>query len=142
MKHIIPTLILSVLCTTAARAQPPGDPAQHLEQLATMIGMTDQQKVQARKIHEEFAPRARPLHEQLKKQHDEIEAILDSGHADPADVGRRVIAAWQTHKQLRALHEQVLGKIRTLLTPEQRTKLDKLVKDHEDMHGGMDHFGP
>ena len=145
MKHIITILSVTTLLTglggAAALADPPGDPAQHLDHLAQALGLSEQQKASARKIHDEVAPRAKPLHEQARRQHQEIEALLDSGNPDPADVGRRVIAVWTTHKQLRALHEQTLNRIRTLLTADQKARLDRMIKEH-GMHGpGMHPFG-
>lgn len=54
----------------------------------------------------------------------------------------------QARPQLRAIHEEAMTKakavidgsltqIRPLLTPEQQTKLDAIVKAHEDMHNAM-----
>jgi len=54
----------------------------------------------------------------------------------------------QARPQLRAIHEEAMTKaktvidgsltqIRPLLTPEQQTKLDGIVKAHEDMHNAM-----
>jgi Spy/CpxP family protein refolding chaperone len=54
----------------------------------------------------------------------------------------------QAKPQLRAIHEEAMTKakaiieaslaqIRPLLTPEQQTKLDALIKAHEDMHNAM-----
>ena len=54
----------------------------------------------------------------------------------------------QAKPQLRAIHEEAMTKakavieaslaqIRPLLTPEQQTKLDALMKAHEDLHNAM-----
>jgi len=54
----------------------------------------------------------------------------------------------QARPQLRSIHEEAMTKaktvidasltqIRPLLTPEQQTKLDAIVKAHEDMHSAM-----
>jgi len=54
----------------------------------------------------------------------------------------------QAKPQLRAIHEEAMTKakavidasltqIRPLLTPEQQTKLDAVVKAHQDMHNAM-----
>jgi Spy/CpxP family protein refolding chaperone len=54
----------------------------------------------------------------------------------------------QAKPQLRAIHEEAMTKaksivdaslaqIRPLLTPEQQTKLDAIVKAHQDMHNAM-----
>ena len=54
----------------------------------------------------------------------------------------------QARPQLRAIHEEAMNKakavidasltqIRPLLTPEQQTKLDAIVKAHQDMHNAM-----
>jgi Spy/CpxP family protein refolding chaperone len=114
------------------------DQAEHMAKLATALGLSDQQKAAARKLHEQTAAKAGPLREQARLQHDEIEAMLDSGSADPAELGHRLIEMHATHKKLEALHAQNFASFRAQLNAEQRGKLDKL---HQS-HGGPAGHGP
>jgi Spy/CpxP family protein refolding chaperone len=114
------------------------DQAEHMAKLATALGLSDQQKAAARKLHEQTAAKAGPLREQARLQHDEIEAMLDSGSADPAELGHRLIEMHATHKKLEALHAQNFASFRAQLSAEQRGKLDKL---HQS-HGGPAGHGP
>lgn len=110
---------------------------EHFAQMATALGLSDQQKAAAKRLHEAAAAKAGPIMEQAKLQHEEIEAMLESGSADPTEVGRRVIALFATHKQLEAIHEQTVAKISAQLTAQQRARFDKLRSEH-----GPGHHGP
>lgn len=119
------------------------DAAEHMAKLATALGLSDQQKAAARKLHEQTAAKAGPLREQARLQHDEIEAMLESGSADPAELGQRLIEMHATHKKLEALHAQTFTSFRAQLSAEQRGKLDKLHQGHGGPggHGSAGH-GP
>lgn len=120
------------------------DVAEHMAKLATALGLSDQQKAAARRLHEQTAVKAGPLREQARLQHDEIEAMLDSGSADPAELGQRLIEMHATHKKLEALHAQTFTSFRAQLGAEQRGKLDKLHQSHGGPggHGMGGHGGP
>jgi Spy/CpxP family protein refolding chaperone len=120
------------------------DGAEHMARLATALGLSDQQKAAARKLHEQTAAKAGPLREQARLQHDEIEAMLESGSADPAELGQRLIEMHATHKKLEALHAQTFASLRAQLSAEQRGKLDKLHQGHGGPggHGMGGHGGP
>ncbi len=120
------------------------DQAEHMAKLATALGLSDQQKAAARKLHEQTAAKAGPLREQARLQHDEIEAMLESGSADPAELGQRLIEMHATHKKLEALHAQTFTSFRAQLGAEQRGKLDKLHQGHGGPggHGMGGHGGP
>lgn len=120
------------------------DVAEHMAKLATALGLSDQQKAAARKLHEQTAARSAPLREQARLQHDEIEAMLESGSADPAELGQRLIEMHATHKKLEALHAQTFTSFRAQLSAEQRGKLDKLHQGHgrPGGHSMGGHDGP
>ncbi len=112
-----------------------GNHAEHFARMAAALGLTDQQKAAARKLHEEAAAKAGPIKEQARLQHEEIEAMLESGSPDPAELGQRMIAMYATHKQLKALHEQTMTKLTAQLTAEQRAKFEKLHTEHAGAPG-------
>ena len=76
-----------------------------------------------------------PLETQMKTQHDEIEAMLESGKADPTVLGNKMIAVHAVHKKLEALHRDARTKIIALLTAEQRATLDKMHADNPPFAG-------
>ncbi len=140
MNKTLLALTLGILLTGVPAAFADHGP-DHFEQMATAVGLNAQQKASARKIHDETMAKAAPLMEQARKQHEAIEAVLESANPDPTDVGRKVIAMYAVHKQLKALHEGAMNRIKTQLTAEQRAKLDKLHAEHAGPmgHGFMPH---
>jgi Spy/CpxP family protein refolding chaperone len=104
--------------------------AEHMARLAAALGLSDPQKAAARKLHEEAAARAKPLREQARLQHEEIEAMLESGSADPGDLGQRLIEMHATHEKLDALHQQTVARVRAQLNAEQRARLDRMIAQH------------
>jgi Spy/CpxP family protein refolding chaperone len=93
------------------QAQPPGGPhgAWHLNPLEEMSSTLNLTDAQKAKVQ--------PILDQAKPQ-------LRTIHEEAMTKAKAVIDA-------------SLSQIRPLLTPEQQTKLDAIVKAHEDMHNAM-----
>lgn len=106
------------------------------EHLASALDLTDDQKAEAKKIHEEVFAKARPIMEQHHQQMEEVHALLDGDNPDATEVGAKMIAAHANMKQIRTLHEDAMARFSTLLTAEQKAKFDEIKKSH----GGE--FGP
>ena len=117
-----------------------GDMAEHHEQVAKALGLTEEQRAAAKKIHEEVAAKAEPLMEQQHQQWKEIHEMLDSGSTDATAIGQRMIAAHASRQELKALHEDAMAKFSALLNAEQLEKLKKIHEDHE--HEGFRRHGP
>jgi Spy/CpxP family protein refolding chaperone len=94
-----------------AQAQPPGGPhgAWHMNPLEEMSSSLNLTDAQKAKVQ--------PIVDQAKPQ-------LQTIHQEAMTKAKTVI-------------EASLAQIRPLLTPEQQTKLDALIKAHEDMHNAM-----
>jgi Spy/CpxP family protein refolding chaperone len=105
---------------------------QHAAMIAQALGLTDDQKAAAKKLHEELAAKAEPLMTQHRQQREEIKTLLDGGNADAAEIGQKVIAAHATGQQLKALHEDFKTRFSALLNADQLTKLQKLEAMHHD----------
>ena len=105
---------------------------RHAEFIAQTLGLTDDQKAAAKKLHEELAARAEPLMTQHRQQREEIKALLDGGNPDAAEIGQKVIAAHATRQQLKALHEDFKTRFSALLNADQLEKLKKLETLHHD----------
>jgi Spy/CpxP family protein refolding chaperone len=122
-------LTLALLCAGAAYAQSPAAPpaphgadaAHHMQDLATLLDLTDAQKAQVQTI----------LEEQHAKMKQSFEQARASG--TPPD--------WQ---QMKALHEQMqqetLQKLSTVLSATQLKKF-QIIQQHMSahMHHHMDH---
>ncbi|HWX69197.1 MAG TPA: hypothetical protein VNY25_05800 [Steroidobacteraceae bacterium] len=128
MKTAIVTLAL--LCAGAAYAQTPPPPphgaeaARHMDDLATLLDLTDAQKAQVQTI----------LQEEHAKMHQSFEQANASGtHSD-----------WQ---QMKALHEQMqqetLQKLSSVLSATQLKKFQVIQQEmHSHMGHHMGHGGP
>lgn len=114
---------LALLWAGGLCAQTPATPphaAAHLEKLATLLDLTDEQKAQVQAVMEEEHAKLRAAHEQAKA----------SGTKPD----------WE---QMKALHQQIqqemLQKLTPVLSPSQLKKFQTLQEMHgEMMHG---HFG-
>jgi len=101
---------------------------------AEALGLTQDQKDEAKKIHEAVFEKAKPLMEQLHAQMAEIHALLDAGSASAEEIGTKMIAAHAARKQLGAIHDEAKEQFSALLTDEQRAKFETLMASHGEMH--------
>ena len=115
-------LALALLCAGAAYAQAPSPPAspmaaKHMDNLATLLDLTDAQKVQVQAI--------------LQEEHAKVKASFEQAHASGAKPD------WQ---QMKALHQQIQQETLQKLTPVlSATQLKKFQIIAEAMHGHMHH---
>jgi Spy/CpxP family protein refolding chaperone len=141
-KILIPTVGAALLAfaVVAAHSDGPGHPGHsgHMRMMhgggghfiASELNLTDEQKAEAKKLHEETFQRAEPLFEQHRAQMDQIYDLLDGANPNPTDIGQRMIAAHAIHKQVKALHDDAMARFSTLLTPEQLEKFNKIKEEH------------
>ncbi|HKD53159.1 MAG TPA: hypothetical protein VKB72_02995 [Steroidobacteraceae bacterium] len=114
---------LALLCAGAAFAQTPPPPAsamaaKHMDDLATLLDLTDSQKAQVQTI--------------LQEEHAKVKASFEQAHASGAKPD------WQ---QMKALHQQIQQETLQKLAPVlSATQLKKFQIIAEAMHGhGMHH---
>ena len=113
---------LALLCAGAAFAQtPPAAPpmaAKHMDNLATLLDLTDAQKAQVQTV--------------LQEEHAKMKAAFEQAHASGTQPDR---------EQMKALHQQVQQETLQKLTPVlSATQLKKFQIISESMHGhGMHH---
>lgn len=105
--------------------------------LVAGLNLTDEQKAEGRKIHEETFAKAHPLMEQAREAMEKVHDLLDSSNPNPTEVGQRMIAAHAIHQQLKALHEDAMARFSALLTPEQ---LEKFKENQEERGEHRDRF--
>lgn len=114
-----------------------GDHAAMADRMAEHLGLDASQKATLTQLHKETEAKAAPLTEQrhtlMKQNHEALEA----GNADATEIGNRMIAAWELGQQIRALHEEAMGKLSAVLTAEQKAKLEEI----KERHWGRGHHG-
>jgi Spy/CpxP family protein refolding chaperone len=118
---------------------PDGDVAMFMSHIADELNLTQEQRDEAKQIHEAVFEKAKPLMEQHRAQMDEIEALLDSGKVTAQEIGTKVIAAHATRKQLEAIHDDAKAQFTALLNDEQKAKLEKMDFGHDKMRMMMHH---
>lgn len=119
-------LALALLCGGAAFAQTPPPPspamaAKHMDDLATLLDLTDAQKAQVQTI--------------LQEEHAKMKAAFEQAHASGTKPD------WE---QMKAMHQQLQQETLQKLTPVlSATQLKKFQIIAQAMHGhGMHHRPP
>jgi Spy/CpxP family protein refolding chaperone len=150
MKKILTLTFVAVLLVAAGIAWSEGPVRERIRMHHGMHGhfgadlnLTDEQKAEAKKIHEEMFEKAKPLFEKHRQQMEEVHELLDAGNANATEVGQRMIAAHATHQQLKALHGEAETRFAALLNAEQLEKF----KEHQEKrkergHRFFFHHGP
>ncbi len=146
-RKILFSLIAALVLVTGAalagehmkRVMVHGGPGEHMRHggiaLAEELGLNDEQKEAAKQIHEEIWAKVKPIWEQHHQQMEEIHALLDAGNANATEIGQKMIAAHASKKQVEPLHEEGMERFKSLLTEEQKAKLETM--DIEHLHRGM-----
>jgi Spy/CpxP family protein refolding chaperone len=134
-KHVARFLLASSLglgLTPLALAQPmPGDDTKrggHAMMHLRALGLTEAQQDQAFKI---FHDQALPMHEQMKQVRHSREELRGLALADRFDEARaRQIADAQAKAfaTLAVMRAQTMHRVREILTPEQRTRMDQMAE--------------
>jgi Spy/CpxP family protein refolding chaperone len=89
------------------------------------LELTEDQQEAARQIFEQRRPEMQALHEQMRENRTLLRDALESG-ADAASVGELVIDGHALKEQGRAMREDSKEAFESLLTPEQKRKLELL----------------
>jgi periplasmic protein CpxP/Spy len=110
----------------------------HIEMMAERLGLDDAQKATVRQLHQEAEAKAELLIEQRRELKKQNHQALEAGNANATEIGNRTIAAWELGQQIRAIHEETMGKLAAVLTAEQKAKLEKMKERHREMRGEMD----
>lgn len=123
----------------------PGGPGDMIEHMSRELNLTDAQKEQAKAIFEAQRATEEERHTKLEEIHKQIEAATANGQFDEAVV--RPLANQQAQLQADQMidHMRMHAKLFSLLTAEQRTKADQMMKRHGgpgDGPGPGRHGGP
>ncbi|HEV2864444.1 MAG TPA: Spy/CpxP family protein refolding chaperone [Pyrinomonadaceae bacterium] len=143
-KRIAVVAAAVVLCAAAAvaaqewhaggGAHPPphfGVPdAAHVEHLTRVLGLSDAQATEIKTFFDGERAAVEAIHQRLRATHEQLEAATANGRFDEAQV--RAIAAQQgqAHADMVVEHERCKAKVYSVLTAEQRAKLEELHRQH------------
>lgn len=107
-----------------------GGPEAMLEHISRELSLTDAQKEQAKAIMEAGRANAEQRHAKIEEIQKQIQAATANGQFDEATV--RPLANQQAQLMADEMvdHLQMHSKLYSLLTPEQRTKADAMMKEH------------
>ena len=104
------------------------------------LDLTEEQQASFMSLMQEERQASEPQREQVRAVRQQIRELLDSGKADPAEVGRLTIQAHTLSTQLREQHKRAFEKFEAQLTPEQKAKLDQMKQEREER--GFGRRGP
>src|SRR5262245_1950517 len=121
---MIAAMLASAATAALAQGPPPGPPP--LDRIAAALGLNDQQKAAWETARQTFWTTTKPLHEQARALHAEIEGLLSQGSPDPTVIGQKTIALHGLRQQIRAAHDAMDSTIASMLTDEQKVKLDAI----------------
>jgi periplasmic protein CpxP/Spy len=122
---------------TADAAGLAAGPAHHFDHLAKALALTDDQKAAVKPFQDELMATTQPLMAQMRTQHQQVKAALDSG-ADAATVGGLMIAAHATQQKMKEAHDKFSQSLSSILTPDQQKKLESM----QQQRGNWGHRGP
>jgi Spy/CpxP family protein refolding chaperone len=92
------------------------------QKMATALGLTDQQKSQAKTIFQDARTQSQPVREALKQERQQIQAAIKSGKS-PSEVQQMAQSEGPQMAQLAGIRAAAFAKLYAILTPDQQQKL-------------------
>lgn len=86
------------------------------------VDLTDEQKVQVKQIMETSRAKMKTVHDQIKANRQQLEAISENGNFDAAQVQALAVQQGNLHAQMIIEKERVKSQIYQILTTEQKAK--------------------
>ena len=111
----------------------PGGPGAYgggMAGLADRLGLSDEQKTQAKAIFARQKETLMPLMESTRETHEAFRKALETEGADATTVGQAALAMHAAEKKLQAAHQAAFEEFKALLTPDQRTQLEQMKTRH------------
>jgi protein CpxP len=113
-----------------------GGHEEMIEHISRELNLTDAQKGQAKAILEAQKTIEEERHAKLEDIHRQIEAATANGQFDEALVRPLATQEAQLKADEMVDHLRMHAKLYSLLTPEQRTKADQMMKSHGEHRRG------
>lgn len=142
---IVITVVTALAATAAAQPGPPPPPRG--DALANYLQLTDAQKSAWQSARGSFEAAVKPLHDQQRAAHEQIEEALSAANPDPTAIGKLMISAKQLGDQIKAAHDALDATLASTLTADQKTKFQAFQAarprgPRPDGPGPMGHPGP
>ncbi len=99
--------------------------------IAKELGLSDEQKTQAKQVLEDSKSRIEPLKEAMKAGHESAKDLGKDGTFDEKAVNASATQQAETMKQIIIEKERTKAALFAILTPEQRTKASELKANFE-----------
>ena len=137
MKRIIILTLILITATTVAYAQMP--PREMIDRAANFVGLTADQKAQWDAWSKDFMTSVQPLFDQRRTTHQTLESLLNATPADACAIGNAAIATHSVDAQIKAAHDAFKAKMESILTPDQKTKLEAFLAAQHPPEPGHPH---
>ena len=95
------------------------------EQVAERLGLSEDQKAQWQAMREKSRDSMKPLFEGARQAHEAFKKALEAANPDALAVGQAAIAAHVAEKKLQDAQHAAFEDLKSILTPEQREKLEQ-----------------
>lgn len=106
------------------------------------LDLTENQKAEVRRIMDARRPTFEALQARIQEDAQALRETADGSSPDPAAVGAAYLRVQADREALRAEKRAAMDQVRTILTPEQREKLDSMrEKGKERLRGRMQSRG-
>ncbi|MGO8986501.1 MAG: Spy/CpxP family protein refolding chaperone [Terriglobales bacterium] len=121
-----------MLAVVAVFAQGPhgGGPMGEFHHMLKQLDLTADQQAQVKAIWQKEKPTVQPLMQQMRQNHQAMQALEAAGPFDEAKVTALATQNSQTMIQMQVEHERMKSEIMQILTPDQKTKLAQMEADH------------
>jgi len=107
-----------------------GGPMEHMRAL----NLTEQQRDQIFKIHHDSVPAMREQMKQVQKARTDLRQVAMADKFDEAKARQAADAQAKAMSNMAVMRAQTMNRVRQVLTPEQRQKMDQM----RDQRGGME----
>ena len=102
------------------------------------LNLSEAQQDQIFKIQHDSVPAMREQMKQVRKARTELRQIAMADKFDEAKARQAADAQAKAMAAMAVMHAQNMNRVRQVLTPEQRQKMDEMRSRHDGMHpGGM-----
>lgn len=137
---VFTTAVLTAAAATADQTRPHNDPARPLkwwqaDRFKAELGLTPQQSAAIEELFQSSLPRLRAAKEALDREEAELSTLIGAEEADESRVFTQIDRVEALRSELSKTRTLMLFRMRRILTPEQRVKLNTL---HAQRDGSRD----
>jgi len=101
-----------------------------VEHLSRMLGLSDAQTAELKTFFEAQRPTFEAIHRRFEEGHRQLEAATSEGRFDESQVRALANQQGQAHADMLVEHERCKAKVYSVLTAEQRARLEELHRSH------------